>query len=285
MRSLAGKTALVTGVTGGIGPHIVRVLAKERMNLVLAARTSPKLEEIAAELRQGGHQAVAIPTDVTDREAMYTLVAKAQQEFGGIDVLVNSAAVTTLGAYHNLSWDEIDTTLRANLQAPMYLTHVVLPMMLAQQRGHIVNIASLEGKAGLAYQEAYCATKAGLILFTSALRASYHEQGVSASVICPGFIKQAGVFQRIMESTGVTYPAILGASLPQKVARAVPRAIKRDVPELIVNPIPVKPILALQALSPKLAERLYLGMGLDLFKRAAEIRESSSAGEAVGHVI
>ncbi|HET8852902.1 MAG TPA: SDR family NAD(P)-dependent oxidoreductase [Ktedonobacteraceae bacterium] len=285
MRNLTGKTVLVTGVTGGIGPSIVRELAKEQMKLVLAARIASKLEEVAAQLRQEGHQVLAIPTDVTDHKAVQTLVAKAQQEFGGIDVLVNNAGVATLGAYHELPWEVVDNILQVNLMAPMLLTHLVLPMMLAQRRGHIVNIASLAGKAGVAYEEAYCATKAGMIMFTSALRASYRENGVSASVICPGFIKQAGMFQRVVDSTRVSIPPMFGSYPPQKVALAVLRAIKRDLPEVIVNPTPVKPFMVLQVLSPGPAERLFPLMGSDVFKRAAQVRESEATSSPLRHEI
>jgi short-subunit dehydrogenase len=255
------------------------------MKLVLAARRASPLEELATQLRQEGHQVLAIPTDVTDPQAVQTLVAKAQQEFGGIDVLVNNAGVATLGAYHELPWEAVDRVLQVNLMAPMLLTRVVLPMMLAQRRGHIVNIASVAGTTGIAYEEAYCATKAGLIMFTSALRASYKEQGVSASVICPGFIKQAGMFQRVVESTHVRVPLLLGASAPQKVALAVLRAIKRDVPEVIVNPTPLKPFLVLQALSPRLAERLVPVIGGNVFKRAAQVREAEATNSPLRHEI
>jgi short-subunit dehydrogenase len=225
-----------------------------------------------------------IPTDVTDHQALQTLVAKAQQEFGGIDVLVNNAGVDTLGAYHELPWEEVDTILQVNLMTPMLLTQLVLPMMLAQRSGHIVNIASLAGKSGMAYQEAYCATKAGMIMFTSALRASYKENGVSASVICPGGIKEAGMFQRVLDSTHVSYPAI-STSPPQKVALAVLRAIKQDLPEVIVYPTPMKPFMAFQALSPRLVERLLPLMGGDVFKRATQIRESETTTSPLRHEI
>ena|SRR2546421_6817903 len=284
MQNLTGKTALVTGVSGGIGPYIVRELAKEQMKLVLAARKASQLEEVARQLRQEGHQILMIPTDVTDHQALQTLVAKAQQEFGGIDVLVNNAGVDMLGAYHELQWEEVDHILQVNLMAPTFLTHLVLPMMLAQRSGHIVNIASLAGKSGMAYQEAYCATKAGMIMFTSALRASYKEHGVSASVICPGGIKQAGMFQRVLDSTHVSYPAI-STSPPQKVALAVLRAIKRDLPEVIVYPTPMKPFLALQALSPRLIERLLPHMGGDVFKRAAQVRQAEAISSPLRHEI
>jgi short-subunit dehydrogenase len=127
--------------------------------------------------------------------------------------------------------------------------------MLARGGGHIVNISSLAAKNAVINQEPYCSTKAGLWGFTVALRASYRRSGISASVICPGFIKGVGMFQRLQDATGVKTP-FYGASPPEKVALAVVRAIKQDLPEVIVNPVPVRPFLALEALFPRLTERV-----------------------------
>jgi short-subunit dehydrogenase len=257
MHDLKNKTAIVTGASRGIGTYIAQALAQEHMKLVLAARSVPELEEVAQRLRQEGHQVLAVPTDVTDPAALEGLVEAARREFGTVDALVNNAGGETLDAYHRLAWEEVHNTLQVNLTAPMHLTHLVLPGMLAQGRGHIVNISSLAARNAVAFQEqeTYCTSKAGLWGFTIALRASYRGSGVSASVICPGFVKGVGMFQRIQDTTGVKTP-FYGASPPEKVASAVVRAIKHDLPEVIVNPVPVRPFLALEVLFPRLIERV-----------------------------
>ena len=208
MHDLQDKTAIVTGASRGIGPYIAQALAKEHMKLILAARSVPELEEVAERLRQERHQVLAVPTDVTDPVALEALVEAARHEFGTVDVLVNNAGGMTLNAYHRLSWEEVYNTLQVNLTAPMRLTHLVLPGMLAQGRGHIVNISSLAARNAVAFQEqeTYCTSKAGLWGFTVALRASYRGSGVSASVICPGFIKGVGMFQRVQDATGIKTP-------------------------------------------------------------------------------
>ena len=255
MYDLKDKTVIVTGASRGIGTYIAKALAQEHMKLVLAARSVSELEEVAQRLRQEGHQVLAVPTDVTDLIALEALEEAARQEFGTVDVLVNNAGDMTLNAYHRHSWEEVYNTLQVNLTAPMRLTHLVLPGMLAQGRGHIVNISSLAARNAVDNQEPYCASKAGLWSFTVALRASYRGSGVSASAICPGFIKGVGVFQRVQDATGVKTP-FYGASPPEKVALAVIRAIKQDLPEVIVNPVPVRPFLALEDLFPRLIERV-----------------------------
>jgi short-subunit dehydrogenase len=255
MYDLKNKTAIVTGASRGIGTYIAQALAQEHMKLVLAARSVPELEEVAQRLQQEGYQVLAVPTDVTDPSALEALVEAARREFGTVDVLVNNAGSETLDTYHRLVWEEVYHTLEVNLTAPMRLTHLVLPGMLSQRRGHIVNISSLAARNAVTNQEPYCTSKAGLWGFTVALRASYRGSGVSASAICPGFIKGVGMFQRIQDMSGVKTP-FYGASPPEKVASAVVRAIKQNLPEVIVNPVPVRPFLALEALFPRLIERV-----------------------------
>ena len=152
----------------------------------------------------------------------------------------------------------------------MLLTRLVLPEMLDRKCGHIVNMSSLAGKAGPAFQEPYAATKAALIAFTASLRASYRGTGVSASVICPGFV-EAGIYAKLKKETGFAAPALLGTSLPEPVARAVLKAIRRDLPEVIVNSLPVKPLFATAILFPRLGEFLVGMTGAHrFFARAAD---------------
>jgi short-subunit dehydrogenase len=142
--------------------------------------------------------------------------------------------------------------------------------MLQRRQGHIVNISSLAGKAGPAFEEPYAATKAGLVGFTASLRASYRPQGVSASVIVPAFV-EAGIYARLKANSGCEAPALLAGCRPEKVAQAVLRSIQRDVPEIIVNRYPLRPILALATLSPSLGNWVSARLGVnDFFRRVVE---------------
>lgn len=273
MRRLKGRTALVTGASGGLGAYIVQALAKQQMNLVLAARSVPELEQSATELRQYGCRVLTVPTDVTDVSALEALVVKAQEAFGGIDVLVNNAGVDLMGAYDGFTIAQIECALQLNLIAPMLLTRLVLPGMLAQRRGHIVNIASAAGKFPMECFDTYCAAKAGLIGFTASLRASFRRTGVSASAICPGMVRGVGMWQRIEDATHVHMPPLLGSTTPRAVARAVVRAIKGDRAEMIVNTIPSRPALALYQLFPTVIGHILPWVGFDVFRRAASAAE------------
>lgn len=235
MRELANLTAILTGASGGIGPHIAQALAAERMNLVLVARSADKLENITAEVRAVGVKAISIPTDVADQKSLEALVARVNDEFGAIDVLVNNAGIDKFWTFHKTEAEHIESMARVNLVGPILLTWMVLPGMLGRQRGHIVNMSSMGGKLGLPCNEVYSATKAGLIGFTRSLRSEYRGTGVSASVICPGLV-EAGIYHRTREKGASAAPWMVGTTTPEAVARAVVRAIKADVLEIIVNP-------------------------------------------------
>jgi short-subunit dehydrogenase len=156
------------------------------------------------------------------------------------------------------------------------LSRLVLPGMIERRQGHIINISSLAGRAGPAFQEPYAATKAALVGFTSSLRSTYRGTGVSASVVTPCFV-EAGIYTHLKEKTHCSAPALLGTSPPQDVAKAVIRCIESDVPEIIVNRIPVRPLLALTALSPRIGEWVINKIGTnEFFRRAVDAQKNGS---------
>jgi short-subunit dehydrogenase len=256
MQELTHRTAVITGASRGLGHYIARALAAEKMDLVLAARSQEGLEAVAAEIREMGVKAIAVPTDVTERNALEALVAKAQQELGAIDVLVNNAGVMTVFPFDKIGIADIERVIRLNLTSAMILARLALPGMLERGRGHIVNLSSVAGIWGPPFDEVYGATKAALIGFTQSLRGEYHGTGVSASAICPGYVEEAGMYYNAKEATGLTAPAWVGRTTPDAVAKAVVRAIKRDRPQIIVNTPSARPLAVLSQLSPSLGERI-----------------------------
>lgn len=279
MRDLAGRTAVLTGASGGLGSYIARALAREQVNLVLVARSAAGLASTAEKLRSCGVTAISVPTDITDQAGLETLVAKAESEFGAIDVLVNNAGLVRPLPYHKRPAENIEQVMRVNLTAPMLLTRMVLPGMLERRFGYIVNMSSLAGKAGPPCEEAYAASKAGLIGFTKSLRLEYRGTGVGASVVCSGFVGQGGMFERLRDGTGLAAPWLLGSVRPEAVARAVVRAIKKGIPEIIVSAIPVRLFTTLAELSPSLGEWMIRWSGAaDLFRKAAERMEARVGG-------
>src|SRR5947207_15483381 len=133
------QTALVTGASHGIGPFIVRALAKEGMNLVLAARSGQELEQVAtaADIRATGVHVLTIPTDVTDRDARSALVNTAERTFGAVDVLVNNAGGDLQREFHHYTADDVEALIQLNLTGPIELTRLLLPWML---QSHFVEV-------------------------------------------------------------------------------------------------------------------------------------------------
>ncbi len=270
---LRGATALVTGASAGIGLAVSRRLAAAGARLVLAARNAQRLEE-AANALAGPERVLAVSTDVGRLPDLEQLVGRAVDRFGSIDVLVNNAGVEAFAHFETVSPDRIIDTIQVNLTSALMLTRLVLPFMLRARRGHVVNMASTAGKHGPAYGAVYGASKAGLIAATQSLRAEYRGRGVSASVICPGFTDNGGIYDRMKSRTGQKSPRTVGQTTVDRVAKAVVRAIERDIPELIVNSPPLRPAFILSAMFPALGGALIAAATGRFLKRVADSNKS-----------
>jgi len=228
------RTAIVTGTSRGVGVYIAKALAIKGMNVVLAARNTTDLNRVAKEIKAAGGRAVAVPTDLTDRNGLKTLVSTAEAEFGTIDVLVNNAAIDSVQFFQQESPDVIEQLLAVNLTAPIVLTRFVLPGMLMRRRGHIVNIASLAAKLPFPSDVMYATSKAGLAHFTSSLRAECQGTGVSASVILAGQFTDIGVSAQALKETGVRKPKSVPTSPPETAGQAVIQALQKDLAEIAI---------------------------------------------------
>ena len=271
MQKIEGSVAVVTGASRGIGPYLALALAREKVSLVLAARTGDDLEAVAEKLRAKGATVLSVVCDVTVAEDRAGLVAAAIERFGQIDILVNNAGIGITTPYEKQPTEEIEQILNVNLTAPMLLTHAVLPGMLERKSGFIVNIASLAAKVGTPFSSPYSASKGGLVMFTESFRSEFRKRGVSATAICPGFVSDAGMYEVMERRAGVRASKLAGTSSPQKVAAAMVKAIKRDRPEVIVNPGPIRLVSGFAELFPGLFERMYPLFGANkLFAKVAK---------------
>lgn len=241
---LKGATAIVTGSSRGIGPYIATALAERGARVALVARSRTELEAVARELNEAGHEILAITADVTSAKERHAIVETVERELGPIDVLVNNAGGDPQRQFHNLSEHEIEAVLDLNLTSAVILSRLVLPGMLARERGHIVSISSMAGRVSFPYAEAYAAAKDGLIGFTRVLRGDYRRCGVSGSALILGPVGEAGVGARTAEEIGINLPPI-GLISPAKVGKATIRAIVTDKAELAVLPGPGKLIRAI----------------------------------------
>jgi short-subunit dehydrogenase len=276
---IRGRTALLTGAAGGIGPDVARALAREGASVALCGLPGEEeaLAALCDELGALGVSSDALLCDLTVAAELDDLCADVEGALGPVDILVNNAGVEMTAAYAEFTPEELELIVAVNLTAPLLLTRHALRGMRSRGRGHVVFMASLAGKLGTPYNHPYAATKAGLVGLTQALRAEYAGVPIGFSAICPGFVTGGGMYAR-MEEAGAAAPFMAAAVTAEDVAGAVVDAIRRDLPEVIVSRRPVRPLLALQALAPRLGERALRRTGPDdVFRHMAQAR--GRAGE------
>ena len=263
MTSIKGKYVLLTGGSRGIGPIIAEALAARGANIALAARSQEGLQKLANKLSEFGTKTMIVPVDLSQISQQQSLVETVMNKFGRIDILINNAGLETEGAYLDLSWEAIQKTVEVNLLAPMSLTHLVLPVMITQKSGHILNIASVAAKIGAPYAATYSGTKAGLAEWTRGLRLELQGSGVHFSTILPGYINEVGMFAKFQ----IKSPSLLGSTSPSKVASAVVKAIEKDKLELFVNSSPARMLSVACELSPSFGDWLKRVLGVVDFQR------------------
>ncbi|KAA6434501.1 3-ketoacyl-ACP reductase [Rufibacter glacialis] len=188
MESLKGRTALITGAGKGIGRAIALALAKEGVNTALLARTQSDLQKVAAEVEAYGVEASVVTADVTDLHSVNEAVEQARQELGFIDILINNAGVASFGKFLELEPDQWEHIIKVNLMGPYYVTRAVLPAMISQKIGDIVNISSTAGQRGSAVTSAYSASKFGLIGLSESLMQEVRKHGIRVTTLTPSTV-------------------------------------------------------------------------------------------------
>jgi short-subunit dehydrogenase len=224
---ISGRTALLTGATGGLGRAIAQGLAGAGASLVLSGRREEDLLALAESLPGAGHR-VIVADLAEDGEAERLAAAAA-----GVDILVANAGLPGTGWLAEFSAEEVKRALRVNLEAPMLLARALFPEMLERGSGHLVFVSSLSGKSASPRTSIYNATKFGLRGFALGLRADLDRLGIGVSIVSPGTIREAGMYA---DSGADPIPG-LGTSSPRDVADAVVKAIERNKPEIAVAPI------------------------------------------------
>jgi NAD(P)-dependent dehydrogenase (short-subunit alcohol dehydrogenase family) len=186
--SLAGKKALVTGASRGIGQVIAVAFARAGADVALASRTQAGLAGTAAAVRDLGRQAVEIPADLTSRDAAEEVVKVAITELGQLDIVVNNAGgssfVTPFLDMRQSGWDKV---LRLNLDATMWICQVAGAHMTARGGGSVINVASVAGLAGAPFLAPYGAAKAAVVSLTKTLAVEWGRSGVRINALCPGW--------------------------------------------------------------------------------------------------
>lgn len=184
--STAGKRALITGASSGIGAALARRLAARGTVVGLIARRRERLEAVLTDCRRGTPASQMWVADLADTACIEPLARQAWDRLGGIDILVNNAAIPKRCAVTELDPASVEAVMRVNFFAPMRLCLAVLPRMLQRGDGMIVNVSSMGGRLGIVHEAAYCASKFALCGWSESMAVDLHGTGVSVKLIEPG---------------------------------------------------------------------------------------------------
>jgi short-subunit dehydrogenase len=233
-RDLKGKRAIVTGASGAIGRALALELAKAGARVALAARSADKLDALAAELKAGGADALAVPTDVTNPEHRKNLVDSAVRAFGGLDLLVNNAGVGSWGHFADSTEAINRTVMEVNFFAPVELTRLAMPHLTEGNQPAVVNVTSRCGRKGLPAWPEYSASKFALIAMCEAWRCEFARFGVDVVTVVPG--RTVGGFEKnLLRRDGRANLDFHKGMTPEYLAEHVVRAIRRNKRELVIG--------------------------------------------------
>lgn len=231
MTVLTDKVAVVTGAGSGIGEAIATLLHEEGAKVVLAGRNKEKLQNVANQLSQDNVKVV--PTDVTNKEEVDELIKIAQQTFGSLDIVINSAGQMLSSKITDYQVDEWDSMIDVNIKGTLYTAQAALPTMLEQSSGHLINIASISGFEVTKISTIYSATKAAVHTITQGLEKELAKTGVKVTSISPGMVDTA--------ITAAYNPSDRKKLDPQDIAEAVLYALTQPC-HVNVNEITVRPV-------------------------------------------
>ena len=230
--TLSGKTAIITGASRGIGKTIAIALGREKMRLALLARSTNKLQEVVDEIHAGGGEAIAVPCDLMNSDAVKSSLKRIFQHFNSLDVLISNAGVFLEKPILEIEIEEWDRVLKTNLTATFLLCQSAFLKMKDQKRGRIIAIASSASTQGYIHQAAYCASKHGLLGFTRCLSIEARAHNVHVHTICPGGVRTDLIKDTYMGKRVSQGPLIEPDDIAQLVLFLLRQPENVDIPEI-----------------------------------------------------
>jgi short-subunit dehydrogenase len=270
-RNLHNQVTLITGASAGIGRATARVFAERGASLVLASRRASALDEVRDELSCYRVPVVVVPADIGDDGDLQNLVSQAKQSFGRIDILVNNAGVCKGGLCHEMDPEILSEILQVNLHGTLRLTQLVLPMMMEQGGGQIVNVCSLSAKFYIPGVSVYSATKAGILAFSDTLRREVQRQGIFVSNIVAG-PTQTGMIANAVEEvfrlngnhhSGWLKRLVRVMDEPENVARAILMAVLHRRRQVVTGGWYVRLLSTLEITTPRLLDHTLSWIDMD----------------------
>lgn len=221
-RSLAGQVVVVTGASSGIGWELAKQAAAAGAKVALLARRAEPLQELQRLIAGQGGTALAVVTDVGNREQVEAAFRTIAEQLGPPDLVIANAGIGRPTHFDPVNIAEVEDTFRINLMGVVYTLSAALPSMLARKAGHLVAISSLAGYRGLPGESAYCASKAAVNTYLDGLRIDLRGTGVQVTTVCPGFIKTP-----MTAANKFHMPQVMGADYAaRKILRAVAAGVK-----------------------------------------------------------
>lgn len=238
-----GKVVIITGATSGIGEATAKLLAKNGATVVITGRRKDRLDKIAQEIEQSGGKVLSIDTDVTKRESVEQMVNKVIKEYGRVDILFNNAGVMLLGPVVEADLTDWQRMIDTNLYGLLFCTNAVLPQMVKQKSGHIVQTSSVAGRTARKGSAVYNATKWAVNGFTEGLRQELLQYNIRTTLIEPGMVATELRDHITHEITKKDINAVADSIRQlqsEDIARAVLYAVSQpdyvDVNEILIRP-------------------------------------------------
>lgn len=256
---------VVTGASSGIGAATAQRLAREGATVALIARRGDRLDEVAARIANAGGAAHAYPADLTDADTRIQVIERISSQLGPIGVLVNNAGIGYYGAFSAMSWENAQTMIELNVAAPVHLSSLVLPHMVAARRGHIVNIGSGGAHVHFPGLAMYTATKTFLAAHSSAVYRELRRCGVHVSVIRAGDVRTE-FFESMAARSGLALPREPRKMAPERVAEAVARVLRRPR-RLVCVPRSMRLVAGIEPLLGWLLDRVPLDPNIAAYSR------------------